>query len=238
MGELVRELQPTVLPLTVTWRCPKTVVAEAQKIVPDIQAAEGAIDGTVTAQAELPVELEKTDAILCRNVAPLVETAYGLIRRGVACKVEGRDIGSGLLKLVDRWRRITGIGAFLDKLEDYRNREIQKALAKGKEGKVNEITDRCATLAVICEAVRAKGDQSLDGVRAFINDLFADNVTGVLTLCTYHKSKGREWLRVFLFQHAARCPSKWAKQAWELQQESNLAYVAITRAQRDLIYVA
>jgi superfamily I DNA/RNA helicase len=40
-----------------------------------------------------------------------------------------------------------------------------------------------------------------------------------------------------LFEHAKRCPSKWAKQAWELQQESNLAYVAITRAQNTLMYV-
>jgi ATP-dependent DNA helicase UvrD/PcrA len=69
--------------------------------------------------------------------------------------------------------------------------------------------------------------------------LFSDDVTkkGLLTLCTYHRSKGREWPRVMLVEHAKRCPSPYAKQAWQLRQESNLAYVAITRSQRDLIFV-
>ncbi len=240
MDELIQDLQPVVLPLNVSWRCPKAVIAEAQKIVPDITAADGAIEGSVTQIAELPAELEKTDAILCRNNAPLVETAYSLIRRGIACKVEGREIGTNLLNVVNRWKRITTIGAFLDKLEDYRSRETQKAMAKGKESKVQEINDRCDTLIAICSAVRIKhpGNETLDLVRAFIAELFQDNVKGVLTLCSYHKSKGREWPRVMLFQHGSRCPSKWAKQKWELQQEKNLAYVAITRSQRDLIFVA
>ena len=63
------------------------------------------------------------------------------------------------------------------------------------------------------------------------------NVTGVLTLATYHRSKGREWPRVFLFEHAARCPSRAARQAWQQVQEANLAYVAITRAKQTLAYV-
>src|SRR4029077_17901695 len=84
MDDLIKELQPTILPLTVTWRCPKAVVAEAQKLVPDILAADNAAVGKILMQAELTEQLEKTDAILCRNTAPLVTTAYGLIRRKVA----------------------------------------------------------------------------------------------------------------------------------------------------------
>jgi superfamily I DNA/RNA helicase len=237
LDELIEELDAEVLPLTMTWRCPKAVVREAQKIVPDIQAADNAAEGTVTSVDALPTEFNATDAILCRNTAPLVTTAYSLIRQGVACKVEGREIGTGLIKMIDRWK-VKTVGAFVAKLEDFREREVQKAIAKGKDSKVEEINDRCETLNVICQAVQAKGLSSLDDVRAFINSLFADDVKGVLTLCTYHRSKGREWPRVMLLQHAARCPSKWAKQAWEKRQEQNLAYVAITRAQAELIYVS
>jgi hypothetical protein len=43
--------------------------------------------------------------------------------------------------------------------------------------------------------------------------------------------------RVMLLEHAQRCPSPWAKQDWQRRQEQNLAYVAITRAQQELIYV-
>jgi len=236
LSQLIDDLKATVLPLNVTWRCPKAVVAEAQKIVPDIMASPTAIEGEVLT-GDLPAEFAPTDAILCRLTAPLVEQAYTLIRQGVACKVEGREIGVGLLRVVDRWKRITTITAFVDKLEDYRARECQKALAKGKDSKVQEVNDRCDTLVAICQAVQLKGLHSLDDVRAFIGDLFADDVTGVLTLCTYHRSKGREWPRVMLLGHAKRCPSPWAKKAWELHQEANLAYVAITRAQQTLIFV-
>jgi superfamily I DNA/RNA helicase len=58
----------------------------------------------------------------------------------------------------------------------------------------------------------------------------------LVTLCTYHRSKGREWPRVFLIEHASRCPSPYAKQPWQKEQEQHLAYVAITRAQQTLAY--
>lgn len=246
LDEWVRATSATVMPLTMTWRCPQAVVREAQRLVPDIAAADGAIEGSVTAVEALPADLQPTDAILCRNTAPLVTRAYELIRRGVACRVEGREIGTGLLRMVDRWSSIKMIAPFLLKLEDYRARELQKAAAKGKEAKQTEINDRCDTLIAICAAVQSKGLKTLDDVRAFVLDLFADGVSEgsekegrppMLCLATYHRSKGREWPRVMLLEHAARCPSPWAKKDWEKLQEDNLAYVAITRAQRDLIYV-
>lgn len=236
LGELERELRATVLPLTMTWRCPKAVVAEAQRLVPDIQCSPSASDGEVIRIESLPETLEVTDAILCRNTAPLVNHAYALIRRGVACRVEGREIGNGLLRMVDRWK-VKTIAQFRHQLEAWRDREVQKAVAKGKDSKVQEITDKFDTLVIICDEVQRVGRQDLDGVREFIGRLFADDVSGVVTLCTYHRSKGREWPRVFLLEHAKRCPSPWAKQHWELRQEENLAYVAITRAMKTLAYV-
>lgn len=238
LDELIRELNATVLPLNVTWRCPKAVVAYAQRLVPDISAADDAPEGKVQHLETLPEELVATDAILCRNTAPLVMQAYALIRRGIACKVEGRDIGVGLLRILDRWKLKT-ITAFLDKLDDYRARECQKAVAKGKDSRVQDINDKCDTLVTVCDAVKAKGSSALNDVRTFINDLFSDDVTaqGILTLATYHRSKGREWPRVMLFEHSKRCPSPWAKQDWEILQEHNLMYVGITRAQQTLCFV-
>jgi ATP-dependent DNA helicase UvrD/PcrA len=246
LDELITEMDALVLPLTQTWRCPKSVVRLAQTIVPDIEAAEEAIEGSVTHVDVLPSELGATDAILCRNTSPLVTCAYQLIRRGVPCKVEGREIGNGLLRVVDRWTTIKTITAFLDKLNDWQARETQKLIAKGKEDKVQDVEDKCDTLRVICQAVKEKGQHSLDAVRTFIRSLFADNVQQgdaeegrppMLTLATYHRSKGREWPRVMLLEHSTRCPSPYAKQEYQLRQERNLEYVAITRTQRELIFV-
>ena len=59
----------------------------------------------------------------------------------------------------------------------------------------------------------------------------------VLTLSTVHKSKGREWQRVYILGRAKYMPSPYAKKAWQIEQESNLEYVAITRAIAELIDV-
>ena len=53
---------------------------------------------------------------------------------------------------------------------------------------------------------------------------------------TIHKSKGLENDNVF-FLAPELIPSRFATQPWQLEQESNLKYVAITRAKNSLIYV-
>ncbi len=72
---------------------------------------------------------------------------------------------------------------------------------------------------------------------AFIDALFADGEKNVVTLASYHKSKGREWDNVYLLDHAGLCPSKAARQDWQKRQEANLAYVAYTRAKQTLTFV-
>jgi superfamily I DNA/RNA helicase len=69
----------------------------------------------------------------------------------------------------------------------------------------------------------------------YVNGLFADNVQDMLVLSSIHKAKGREWKRVFWLDRHSTCPSKWARQAWQQEQERNLMYVAATRAQELLV---
>lgn len=239
LDNLIRSLGATRLPLSVTWRCPAAVVTEAQMIVPDIQAAEGAPMGAVRRVGtidDVMALFTNEDAILCRNTAPLIQTAYKLIRAGIPCKVEGRAIGEGLIKLARRWKVAT-VDALLNKLDTYEEREVQKALAKGNEQKMEAVQDMVNTLREIIGAVTARGFNTVNAVIDFINDLFGDDVKGVMTLATYHRSKGREFPNVYLFEHFARCPSRAAKQDWQIVQEHNLSYVAITRAMKTLTYI-
>jgi len=241
LENMIEQLDAVVLPLTMTWRCPKAVVALAQRIVPDLEAAPDAIAGEVR-DVELAaindIKFVPGNALLCRNTAPLVAAAYGLIRRGIAAKVEGRDIGIGLAKLARRWK-VELIEQLLPKLEDYRVGEMQKAAAKGSEAKAQEVSDRVDTLIEICTACQKAGKHGVEDVVAFIADLFGDDIDpkACVTLATYHRSKGREWDHVFLIEHALRCPSKAARQDWQRHQEQNLAYVAITRAKQSLTFI-
>jgi superfamily I DNA/RNA helicase len=58
-----------------------------------------------------------------------------------------------------------------------------------------------------------------------------------LTLCTIHRSKGREWQRVYLIGRNRYMPSSYARLDWELEQERNLMYVAVTRSKGELVEV-
>lgn len=257
--ELLRSrLNSAVLPLTVTYRCPKAVVKEAQQFVPDIvaheSAPEGAVQGLrlvlrdrkpeeVKAEDEFDcIEFQPTDAILCRNTAPLVSLAYVLIRRRITCRVEGRDIGISLRKLTERWK-VTGLVQLEERLSGYLERERNKFMAKDEPMRAQQVEDKVMTLRTLIELCAREDKHSVSDLFALIDSMFSDSVPGsasarpMLTLSTVHKSKGREWDRVFILNRERYMPSKHARKDWELQQERNLCYVAVTRAKQTLVYL-
>ena len=236
-----RDFRAIDLPLTTTYRCPKAVVAFAQQWVSHIEAAETAPQGEVSQMTmeqfmEVPGAIPglQQAAILCRNTKPLVSLAMQLIRRKVACRVEGRDVAEQLKKLVRRWK-VSHTSQLVNRLEAYRAREIEKAKLAKKESKVEVINDTVDTILVIVEECNAQGLMKVEDVAAQIDQLFGDNVTSMLVLSTIHKSKGREWRDVYWLDRAGLCPSKFATLDWQKAQEVNLMYVAATRAQSRLI---
>ena len=226
------------LPLTVTYRCPKSIVSFAQNYVSHIQAHESAPEGVVRnlMETEKLVDAAKPgDAILCRFNAPIIKTAYSFIAAGVPAKVEGREIGSGLKTLARRWKS-KSFSVLLDHLADYSDRETSKFRAKEQESKAAAIEDKVECLNILIARVQRidpNATNVVERVCTEIDSIFGDNV-GVecVLLSTIHKSKGREWKKVFWLQTG---PSKWARKDWELEQENNLCYVAATRAIEELV---
>ena len=238
IDQISKDFKCQMIPLTTTYRCPKAVVAEARAYVSHIEAAPTAPEGIVREMHQdhfLTMDLRETDAILCRNTKPLVETAFRLIRNGIACHVEGRDIGAGLVNLATRWKKIRTTDKLRDRLEEYAEAECGKLIAKGQETQAEALRDRIETIEVMmagCETVTELVEK--------IQKLFKDSEDGhthSLTLSTVHKSKGREWPRVFILGFAELMPSACARQDWQIQQENNLIYVAFTRAQEELVLV-
>jgi len=228
------------LPLTVTYRCPKSIVQVANRWVDHIQAHDSAPDGIVDSCELQEVARLATaqDAIICRNTKPLVELAYNLIRNSVACKVEGRSIGEGLIKLAERWKTAKTVGELQAKIEAWAENEIAKHKAKGNDSRCQVIEDQAETLGVFI--MQCEESDLISVLVGKIRSLFGDTEQGaqrVLTLSTIHKAKGREWDRVFVLGMDRYSPSKWARQAWELVQEDNLCYVQVTRAKQHLTLV-
>jgi superfamily I DNA/RNA helicase len=228
------------MPLTVTYRCPKNVVKFAKTWVSHIEAHETAPDGKISTETfenliQNRTRLNGDAAILCRNTRPLVTAAFAMIREKIPCRIEGRDIGNGLKKLATRWKSISTIPELEEKLEDWLEKEKERWLPKKKMSKVQEAEDKFETLKVIMDACREEKQDSISAVTAYIDNIFADDVKGILTLCTIHRSKGREWKRVYWLDRLNTCPSKYATMPWEKEQEFNLQYVAATRAMEELI---
>jgi DNA helicase-2/ATP-dependent DNA helicase PcrA len=242
--ELIRkEFNCIELPLTVSYRCAQSVVRLAQSIVPDIQAFEGAPEGLVehlplqstgaTLQRNALDLLTAHDAVLCRNTAPLIQLAYQLIAKKRGCVILGREIGAGLTDLVKKMRA-KGVDSLIEKLGAWQDREVAKFVAAGQEGKAEAVSDRVACILTVIDHLEER-DRTVPALIASIESLFSDT-NGVLTLCTAHKAKGKEWETVAVLRPDLM-PSKWARQAWQAQQERNLMYVAWTRARRNLIFI-
>jgi DNA helicase-2/ATP-dependent DNA helicase PcrA len=240
MNNIRTEFNAETLPLTVTYRCPKNIVKVANRWVNHIEAHESAPDGLVDACeiGDLTKIAGAQDVIICRNTKPLVELAYKLIRNSVACRVEGRSIGEGLIKLAGRWKTAKNVGELETRLEEWATKEIAKHKERGNDSRCQVVEDQAETLKVF---IYQCGDSdSLDILIGKIRELFGDTEAGkqqVLTLSTIHKAKGREWNRVFSLGMNTYSPSKWAKQPWELIQEDNLCYVQVTRAKQHLTMV-
>lgn len=254
MDQVKAALNSAELPLNLTYRCPKSVVAMAQRWVPDFQAHESNPEGivrTLPLISEVKEDgskdmdfsdeiLTKDDAILCRNTKPLVELAWSLIRRGVACRVEGREIGQGLIVMAKRWK-VVKLDAFKNRINTWKDREVVKYQAKDREDMIQAVEDKAETIICIIDSLMADGKHNVEDFISFVTNLFGDTKEGeapkVLTLSTVHKSKGREWNRVYILGMNKYMPSKYAKKSWQIQQEFNLEYVGVTRTRQELVLI-
>lgn len=245
------------LPLTVTWRCPLAVVELARRLVPELEARPGAPDGLVCQEdeARLPSLVESGDMVVARRNAPLVTLAFQLLGRGIPVLLRGRDVGKGLLDLVEQLKPRDPIH-LIGELAAWLARELEKLERKdAPESQLQNVTDRHDCLREL-----AAGSPTLDALRVTVERLFADSTPeGKVVLSSIHRAKGLEADRVFITDTRSiplvlscrecrgrgsargrtcpKCKGEGTRQKpWEIVQERNLAYVAVTRAKKELIF--
>lgn len=238
MSRIAKRFSCTTLPLTVSYRCSKNGIKEAQKIVPAIQAHPDAIDGEVKRlETYVADDFEKGSIILCRNTAPLVAFAYDLLRRDVPCKILGRDIGKQLSDLVKKMHAFS-LEDLEAKLQIWSVREAAKAVEENRSAE--RIHDQHECLVFFISSLD-EDSRSVDSLLAKIELMFTDDSNGSsssrVTLSTVHKAKGLEFPLVFLLDKEKYMPSRYATQPWQVKQEYNLLYVAVTRAIEKFCYI-
>lgn len=239
-----------LMPLSISYRCGKNIVKLAQTIVPSIQYEESNIDGEVKYDADLN-EIKDGDMIICRNNAPLMDIYYNLLRQGKKCYVKGSGIdedengfGNNLIRLIESTNieplniSLQEDGVFMrlcTKLAQLRDRmmteyDIDEDIALGTIPCTNLI-DKINTLKIIGENFNTASE-----LKEEIKKIFNNKDEEGISLSTVHKSKGLEADNVYI-AFPSLMPSKTATKKWEIAQEYNLKYVAITRAKKILGFI-
>ncbi len=233
---LIEALNPvTLLPLSITYRCPTSVVELAQEFVPHLRAREDAPEGEIRYinASELIMNVEEGDLVICRVNAPLVKPAFELIRAGIKAVILGREIGKGLTNLMDK----VGKRASAQDLDDllralavYRDKQVAKLYASKKFTRAANLDDQIETIIALADSA-----DTIQDVKSNIYKVFADDRKGV-TFSSIHKIKGGEAERVFIL-HPEKMPHPMAEADWEKVQEDNIQYVALSRAKQMLVFV-
>lgn len=218
--------------LTITYRCPSKIVAEARQIVDDYEAAPNASEGEIhhiTHEALIKDALPG-DFVLSRKNAALAKVCLAFLRANKRAFIEGKDVGKTLITLV---KKIKGksVPDFISRLEKWKTRELIRAEKLGSEAKIEAkkqlIFDQHETLINLVD-----GLTSTNELVSRIEGLFADMAEGrhksAICCSSVHKAKGLERDNVYLIEQTFNTRNI---------EERNIKYVAITRAKKKLVWV-
>ena len=238
---IIERTNATVLPLSVCYRCPTSVLEEARVYCEQIEARPNATEGVVRTipHDHLLSDVVEGDMVLCRLTAPLVRTCFELIADGVAATVRGRNIGEGLCKILDKIAKTHTFDNLIDGLEVWESKQVAVLVRRGgdedqTELRCDSIRDQSECLRIIF--ARLEGDQTFEAMKIALSALFSDETRQRVQLSTVHRAKGLQNRRVFILE-PQRLRRPRAQRSWMMDQERNLAYVAFTRSQDELIFV-
>lgn len=231
-NNLISQPNTIQLPLSISYRCPKSVVKRCREINEDIEPWEDAQEGE---DREGSInEVKSGDFVLCRNNRPLISLYFKFLSEGKKAYVKGKDYGSGLIKILEPLKHLSKTEAFgalqdqLDYIEDkLRENEVDKPKLHST---YRSFQEKIEMMSIIINNVGTP-------IKAFeqLDKIFKDDGIGI-TLSTIHKAKGMENRRIFIIRRDL-IPSKYATQAWSMEQEMNLLFVAYSRAKESLIFV-
>jgi DNA helicase II / ATP-dependent DNA helicase PcrA len=160
-------------PLSISFRCAKSIIREAQLFVPDILPRPDAPEGSVSS-GEIPKILPQDSCVLARTNKELLPILMDSLRSG------------RMVFFKDK--------AFLQDLLDYQKKE-EKLGAAGIDAWVNKIRDSHSR-----KMSQIKLDSSRTVPQDILKKGLYNKDQDYPTLSTIHSSKGCEWDKVYLIQ--------------------------------------
>lgn len=219
------------MPLTTNFRCDKSIIKQAQTIVPDIQAMDSKPDGIFEADFSVEdyyKEFKPGDVAIARTNRVLIAQCFKYLKNGKKATIQGADFADKLKGTIESFKA-TDPKDFLDKL-----RMWYEAICQNTDDNPSE----AASEKYECLRWLASGCLTMEQIDNRIEAIFSDvRDDNSFKFCSAHRSKGLEWPRVFVLEHSKFSLTNPKIPKIVAEQEPNLKYIAYTRAQNGLYLV-
>jgi len=223
------------LSLQTTFRLPTSGVKNVNSFAPDLVAADNAIEGEIEETDISLMEPKLGDLILSRINANIFSMAFSLLRKKIGVRIQGRDFGNQLKKLLESvCKDCESVAEIQTNLAEYEKGEHDRIMQRTFPARgLAELEEKMACLYSL-----TGGCKSLAEMTKTIDELFSEDLprSKVVLLSTVHRAKGMEADTVW-FLEPQLIPHKLAETENEIQQEFNLKFVAETRHKKKLVYV-
>jgi superfamily I DNA/RNA helicase len=226
----------TSLPLPITYRCPPNHIQVVKFHYPDMaieaHKTENGILSAVTMNDFVDV-LSSSDGVIGRRNRDLVEACLKCIGKGKKAFVKGKDVGRGLISLINKVTKGSSVDA--EDLYELLYSYVSVEEAKLKDPlKVESLRDKVSSIYSCISFFAPDSSQELCDS---IENLFSDKDSGVM-FRSIHSAKGLEFDRVFIINYFIMPLPRVMPDTWQYQQELNCRFVALTRSRGDLYFVA
>ena len=239
LGRLKMRVNAVELPLSVSFRCPRDVVAYAQAYSSFIRPAPSAKPGTIEHIRAEDAAFARGDVVLCRTNAPLIRLALQLMVQGRSVSVVGRDLekrlGEGLRDI------LPATGSYLNDdvtelVRGYYHPKADSLKERIRQGDrpakriLTELLDISKCLRFLAWIVsRKEGAATLRQALTLLAALCREQADAEVILSSVHRAKGKEWPRVTILY-----PEMMPMASGDPEEETAVQFVAVTRAQDTL----
>lgn len=254
-SRVARMTRATALPLTTCFRCPATVIDLAQEIREDIVGAKTDLGTVEPILIDQVTELARPgDLIISRLRAPLLVLVFEFIEKEVKIQVsedEAREFIGELKTLFKQAELQASVKRRYKTFEALKKTVFHRNmwLIRQNAGKIPKVTERELFLEAETEYLEKRLEflhkryelwqkrcTSISKVLERIKTQVSAKKNAI-KLSTIHRAKGLEEDRVFIIDYDKLPWTRQQQKDWEKVQETNLKYVAITRAKDTLFLV-
>jgi superfamily I DNA/RNA helicase len=242
--ELKRRFNLIEIDMSYTYRCGKNIVnyivdnGYHNNFVAYEKNSQGYVEHIK--QASLVWRLQAGDLVVSRMNAPLVRLCVSLYLHKKPAKIRGRaDLFWELINLLKPYHETQNDWDGQEGFNNWNqatNKKIQELKDNGQESLAEILADKAECICILMNDIGDKCS-SFAMFEKSVKELFTDESDGGIILSSIHRAKGDEADTVYVLGYSNLPYTNKAVSDWELQQEENLVYVALSRAKNNLFLV-